>query len=132
APFLLFFTRPAPTETYTLPLHDALPIWARVRPAAGRRRAGTAPQLPVPRLGHPAHRADLRHQPRVRRRSAARAGHAGADRAAGAGARLVLRGARPRGGTRRRGLTDTRPTAPGYGDRTPARRLPCPVADGLG
>src|SRR5207248_11574342 len=27
--FLFFFNAPAPTEIYTLSLHDALPIWAR-------------------------------------------------------------------------------------------------------
>src|SRR3990167_2160389 len=30
--FSFFFNDPAPTEIYTLPLHDALPIWRGSRP----------------------------------------------------------------------------------------------------
>src|SRR5207248_9160141 len=34
---LFFFTAPAPTELYTLSLHDALPIYAQGRAAAAQR-----------------------------------------------------------------------------------------------
>src|SRR5207244_13597399 len=34
--FLFFFTAPAPTELYTLSLHDALPISRTAAPVAGR------------------------------------------------------------------------------------------------
>src|SRR5256886_16400035 len=47
--FFFFFNDTATTEIYTLSLHDALPIWARVCPArggcdvpAGARRRGGA------------------------------------------------------------------------------------------
>src|SRR2546426_10735205 len=50
-----FFNDTATTEIYTLSLHDALPIWARHRPAAGRGvrdAAAGAPSL-GPGLGAP-------------------------------------------------------------------------------
>src|SRR5947207_3663348 len=34
--FFFFFTDPAPTEIYTLSLHDALPIWPPSRPRSAR------------------------------------------------------------------------------------------------
>src|SRR2546422_7761147 len=34
--FFFFFNDTAPTEIYTLPLHDALPIWTGLRAAAAR------------------------------------------------------------------------------------------------
>src|SRR5437868_12659191 len=40
----MFFTQPAPSEIYTLSLHDALPIWARpAGPARGRPEEGHGP-----------------------------------------------------------------------------------------
>src|SRR5207249_10631151 len=33
--FFFFFNDPAPTEIYTLSLHDALPIWTGIRQPAG-------------------------------------------------------------------------------------------------
>src|SRR5438874_6663912 len=52
-PFLFFFNAPAPTEIYTLSLHDALPISAgcraadrsprSARAASGTRRSGCTP-----------------------------------------------------------------------------------------
>src|SRR5262249_60075764 len=61
------FNHPTPTATYTLSLHDALPIWRRCRP---RRR----------RPGGPPDRAAA-----VRRRLGAAAATAGYDRASRAG-----------------------------------------------
>src|SRR5207253_11170586 len=54
--FFFFFTAPAPTEIYTLSLHDALPIWAVLR----LRRAGQegAPR----RAGRPLALHDLRSE----------------------------------------------------------------------
>src|SRR5207249_11558808 len=48
-----FFNVPAPTEIYTLSLHDALPICTRPIPSAsarrsGRRCAARAPSAPAP------------------------------------------------------------------------------------
>src|SRR5919204_2953582 len=57
---LFFFNDTATTEIYTLSLHDALPIWRRVR---GRRRSGgLGPQ------GREAQRGDGRHPRRDRLR----------------------------------------------------------------
>src|SRR5207249_11615122 len=44
-PPLFFFTAPAPPETYTLSLHDALPI-------SGRRRWPVPQRMPDERRGH--------------------------------------------------------------------------------
>src|SRR5256885_16971221 len=50
--FFFFFNDPATTETYPLPLHDALPISARPARAVLRRRlhgdGGWGRRLPVP------------------------------------------------------------------------------------
>src|SRR5436190_3378578 len=54
-----FLTSPEATETYTLSLHDALPIFAAHRRHAQRRR---------PRLGR-GRRARRAHRPEARRRS---------------------------------------------------------------
>src|SRR5207302_9684766 len=52
--FFFFFNAPAPTEIYTLSLHDALPISGRAaaRPARPARTAG----CPTPRAARPAGR----------------------------------------------------------------------------
>src|SRR5256885_5670585 len=58
--FFFFFNDTPPTEIYTLPLPDALPIPRRTRTAAPRR-----PSRGVRRT-HPARRAPLVHWPRSR------------------------------------------------------------------
>src|SRR5699024_11677380 len=61
-PFSSFSHHPAPTETYTLSLHDALPIYGRRRlPAARRSRRPGAPA--------PTGTRHRRHRPRRRARS---------------------------------------------------------------
>src|SRR2546430_3683528 len=40
--FFFFFNDPAPTEIYTLSLHDALPIWSRWKDNSGRAGTGRA------------------------------------------------------------------------------------------
>src|SRR5204862_7315429 len=64
--FFFFFNAPAPTEIYTLSLHDALPIWAELDSPHGRlvaQRGGTERALTdVPYPNHPA-------APRVDRKS---------------------------------------------------------------
>src|SRR5437773_7367567 len=55
-----FFTAPAPTDTYTLSLHDALPICLRLRPGALRELRAPAP-LPADDVeGGPQHGAGVR------------------------------------------------------------------------
>src|SRR3990170_9102517 len=47
--FFFFFNDTAPTEIYTLSLHDALPIWPRPpRPRSPPRRRPASPQAPRP------------------------------------------------------------------------------------
>src|SRR5689334_23542010 len=45
-PSVFFFNDPSPTETYTLSLHDALPIWdgAQVRVVRHIHRGGVVPE----------------------------------------------------------------------------------------
>src|SRR3712207_7152566 len=46
-----FFNDPATTEIYTLSLHDALPIYARLAAGAARVHAGGRRRGPRPRAG---------------------------------------------------------------------------------
>src|SRR5205823_14523600 len=49
--FLFFFSHPSPTETYTLSLHDALPISGAARQRDGAHPPGprdAAPTVPLP------------------------------------------------------------------------------------
>src|SRR5438046_10725433 len=45
-----FFNHTAPTEIYTLSLHDALPIWSDVM-SKGKKRSGARPGRPQPLRG---------------------------------------------------------------------------------
>src|SRR5438034_8778684 len=67
--FFFFFTDPAPTEIYTLSLHDALPIWKGTAGGGGRarktwpsrlrrRRSAPARRSARPRLRRPAFASD--------------------------------------------------------------------------
>src|SRR2546430_7893823 len=49
--FFFFFNDTAPTEIYTLPLHDALPICERTFARRPHPRAAQRGQLPAPPLG---------------------------------------------------------------------------------
>src|SRR2546428_4786444 len=51
--FFFFFSDPAPTEIYPLPLHDALPIWPRDGHRARRRRIGESGNRRWRRRGPP-------------------------------------------------------------------------------
>src|SRR5690606_42062611 len=75
---LLFSNATAPTEIYTLSLHDALPIY----PRSGRRRRGRPRRLPR-RPGRAPHH---RHLPERVGRGAAGAHHPAAPRVPGAAA----------------------------------------------
>src|SRR5690606_41632516 len=48
---LFFFNHPAPTEIYTLSLHDALPIFVPAAPSLQQRRRMTASPRFFPLLG---------------------------------------------------------------------------------
>src|SRR5256885_5945786 len=62
--FFFFFNDTAPTEIYTLPLHDALPICGQ----RGRRTAGARCRQPQHRLRHAVLRA-LPHQRALQQRA---------------------------------------------------------------
>src|SRR4029450_14158705 len=49
-PLFFFFNDPAPTEIYTLSLHDALPIFSCVRPQIARFAPSAAKLRATPRL----------------------------------------------------------------------------------
>src|SRR5260370_34332755 len=58
-----FFNDPPPPEIYSLPLHDALPIWHRLRRgpgAVGAARADCKVTRPCPELCHHAHTVRVR------------------------------------------------------------------------
>src|SRR5438270_13459283 len=58
--YLFFFNDTATTEIYTLSLHDALPIWRRVRPsrASAGRASGAGRRGSRPRAWSPAGRSE--------------------------------------------------------------------------
>src|SRR2546422_6308169 len=65
--FFFFFNDPAPTEIYTLPLHDALPIWAA--PESRSAPGGADERLEHPVGADPPGRERAPHREAAARRS---------------------------------------------------------------